>query len=78
MGRDGTIREQLAERGYYCGEDDKKPLCDYYYNEDFDEIVVVDSVRTGWRVALMIDSDMPEEQQEAYINEYKELKKIIA
>lgn len=77
MGRDGTIREQLAERGYYCSDEDNK-FSDYYYSEDFEEITVVDSMITGWYVILRIDSDMTEEQQEAYINEYKELKKIIA
>lgn len=76
MNRNGTIREQLAERGYKL--DNRTPLADYYAHDEFEEISVVDGARFGWRVCLNIDSDMTEEQQEAYLNEYKELKKIIA
>lgn len=76
MGINGTIREQLAERGFELSY--RTELTDIYTNEKFEDISVIDSVKWGWHVEMKLDSNMPEKQQEAYINEYKELKKIIA
>ena len=76
MGRDGTIREQLAERGFDLKY--RTDLTDIYCNEQFEDISISDSIKFGWHVEMRLDSNMPEKQQEEYINEYKEIKKIIA